>query len=398
MATMLLVIIYAAFIGLGLPDSMLGSAWPVAHIDLGVPVGMAGLASIVGTVGTVASSLVSERVIKRFGTGKVAAVSVFMTAAALMGISFSGHFWIVLALAVPLGLGAGTIDAGLNNFVALHYRAHHMNWLHCFWGVGATAGPMIMSLYLATNNWHGAYRTVSLTLLGIAAVLAASLPLWKRVGGGVLAGQRSKPIPRRELIRKPGAVFACLAFFTYCGAEYTTGLWASTYFVKVKGIAPDTAASWASMFYLGITVGRLLSGFAALKIKSRTLVRAGQGAILAGLMILIPFTGAAQIIGLLLIGVGCAPVFPSLLDETPRLFGAEYSQGMMGLQFAGAYLGGTLMTPLFGAISPVVGLGAWPFYLLIVFGLLIFSTERTQWAVAKSKLEAAPAAAEPKTD
>ncbi len=389
MATLLLIIIYIAFIGLGLPDSILGAAWPVAHLDLGVPVKLAGVVSIMITVGTVTSSLVSERVIKRFGTGKVTAVSIFLTAAALMGMGFVEHFWIVLALAVPLGLGAGTIDAGLNNFVALNYKAHHMNWLHCLWGVGATAGPAIMALYLAGGNWHGAYRTISVTLLGISVLMALSLPLWKRVGGVSKPGEISVPVPRRELIRRPGAVFACLAFFTYCAAEYTAGVWSSTYFVKVKGIAPDIAASWASMYYLGITAGRLLSGFAALKIKSRTLVRIGQGAILAGLLILIPFSGEVQIAGLLLVGVGCAPIFPSLLDETPKLFGAKYSQGMMGLQFASAYLGGTLMVPLFGLLSPVIGLGSWPVYLLAIFGILIFATERTQWAAARSRQAAA---------
>lgn len=389
MATLLLVIIYAAFIGLGLPDSLLGSAWPVAHIDLGVPISIAGVVSIVTTVGTVVSSLISERMIKKFGTGKVAAVSVLLTAVALMGMSFVGHFWVVLVLAIPLGLGAGTIDTALNNYVALNYRAHHMNWLHSFWGVGATGGPLIMSAFLVSRNWHGAYRTISFALFGIAAVLAVSLPLWRKAGGQLAAEENRLPVPRRVLIRKPGAIFACLAFFTYCAAEYSTGLWASSYFVKVKGIMPDVAASWASMYYLGITAGRLISGFAAFKLSSRTLVRIGQCAILAGVFVLIPFTGTAQIIGLLLIGVGCAPIFPSLLDETPGLFGAEYSQGMMGLQFAGAYLGGTLMPPLFGLLSPVIGLGIWPVFLLILFGALIFSTERTQWAVSKSRLKAA---------
>lgn len=385
MATLLLVIIYIAFIGLGLPDSLLGTAWPVAHIDLGAPVSVAGIVSIMTTVGTVTASLFSERILKRFGTGKVAAVSVFLTAAALMGMGFVGKFWVVLALAVPLGLGAGTIDAGLNNFVALNYRAHHMNWLHSFWGVGATAGPVIMSLYLAGGNWHGAYRTVSIALFVISGIMAVALPLWKRVGSAAHAEQHGvAPVPKLELIRRPGAVFACLAFFTYCAAEYMFGVWSGTYFVKVKGIAPDIAASWVSMYYLGITAGRFLSGFASFKLKSRTLVRIGQCAILAGMIILVPFNGIVQVVGMLLIGAGCAPIFPSLLDETPRLFGAKYSQGMMGLQFASAYLGSTLMPPLFGLLSSVIGLGSWPFYLAVLFGALILSTERTQQLAAGS--------------
>ncbi len=390
MATLLLVIIYIAFIGLGLPDSLLGAAWPVAHLDLGVPLSVAGFSSLMITVGTVVSSLLSERLIKAFGTGKVAAVSVFMTAAALMGMGFVRDFWVVLALALPLGLGGGTIDSALNNFVALHYRSSHMNWLHCFWGVGATAGPAIMALYLARNNWHGAYRAISLTLLGISLILAVSLPLWRRMGGGDAAPHESKaPTPRRVLLRLPGAVFGCLAFFTYCAIEFSTGLWASTYFVNVKGVAPDTAASWASLYYLGITLGRLASGFAALKISSRTLVRIGEGALLAGVLAVIVLPGAGVLVGLLLMGVGSAPIFPSLLDQTPHLFGAQYSQGMMGLQFAGAYLGGTLLAPFFGLISPVIGLWTLPIYLLIITGIMVFSTERTHWAVRKSELRAA---------
>jgi fucose permease len=384
MSTLLLVIIYVAFIGLGLPDSLLGAAWPAAYIDLGVPVSAAGFASLVGTAGTVVSSLLSERLIKALGTGKVALISMLLTAFALVGMGFVGHFWAVLALAIPLGLGAGTIDAALNNFVALNYKATHMNWLHCFWGVGATAGPAIMALFLTRNNWHGGYLTIAFALLGVSLILAVALPLWKRVGSVALAHERHTVVPRRVLFRRPGAVFACLAFFTYCAAEYSTGLWASTYFVKIKGVAPDTAASWASMYYLGITLGRLVSGFAAIRLKSRTLVRIGQGAILLGLLVILALPGTGQLVGLLLVGLGCAPIFPSLLDQTPDFFGAEYSQGMMGLQLASAYIGSTLIAPLFGWISPYIGIAAWPFYLLILFALLIFSTERTHWSVRKA--------------
>ena len=387
MASLLLVVIYIAFIGLGLPDSLLGAAWPVAHIDLGAAVPLAGIVSIVSAGGTVISSLVSERMIRRFGTGMVTAVSVLLTSLALMGMGFVREFWVVLVLAVPLGIGAGTVDAALNNFVALHYKATHMNWLHCFWGVGATAGPMIMSLYLSMNFWHGAYRTVSLALLGIACLIACSLPLWKRVGQKIAAAvdKSHEIVLRRVLLRRPGAAFMCIAFFTYCAAEYATGLWASTYFVNVKGVAPDIAASWASMFFLGITAGRLLSGFAAMKLSDQTLVRIGEGMILFGVLILLlPLPNTLLIAGLLLIGLGCAPIFPSLLDDTPKLFGAQHSQGMMGLQLASAYAGGTLMAPMFGWISPVIGLSAWPWYLLAIFVLMIFATERTQWEAAKA--------------
>jgi fucose permease len=395
MSTLLLVIIYIAFIGLGLPDSLLGAAWPAAYIDLGVPVSAAGFVSVVGTLGTVVSSLLSEKLIRALGTGKVAFISVMMTAAALLGMGFVHHYWVVLALAVPLGLGAGSIDAALNNFVALNYKAKHMNWLHCFWGVGATAGPAIMALYLAINNWRGAYLTVSMILMGVSLILAFSVPLWKRVGHAPILHENHAAVPRKELIRLPGAFFACLAFFTYCAAEYSTGLWASTYFVKVRGVLPDTAASWASMYYLGITLGRLASGFAAIKLKSRTLVRIGEGAILLGLLVILILPGTGQLVGLLMVGLGCAPIFPSLLDQTPDFFGARYSQGMMGLQLASAYTGSTLIAPLFGWLTPYIGISAWPFYLLAFFLLMIFSTERTHRSVTKA-MKQTPADAMPR--
>lgn len=379
MVTLLLVIIYIAFIGLGLPDSLLGSAWPVAHADLGVAISVAGAVNVVSAVGTVASSLLSERLIRRFGTATVTATSIFMTSVALMGMGFVQHFWVVLLLAVPLGFGAGTVDSALNNFVALHYKANHMNWLHCFWGIGATAGPMVMALYLTKNNWHGAYRAVSLTLLCIAAVLFVSFPLWRRFSAPAGLLHDNKPVPKRILIKLPGAWTACLAFFVYCGAEYATGLWASSYFVTVKGVEPDTAASWAAMYYFGITAGRFLSGFAAMKLSDKTLIRIGLGLIVAGTaLMMLPFPGAAQVVALCLIGLGCAPIFPSMLDQTPKLFGEDYSQGVMGLQFASAYAGGTLLCPLFGWLSPAIGLGAWPVYLLALFLVLIFATEYTQ--------------------
>lgn len=384
MATLLLVIIYIAFIGLGMPDSMLGAAWPAAYIDLGVPVSAAGYASLVTTVGTVVSSLMADRMIKKLGTGRVAMVSMLITAAALLGMGFVGRFWVVLVLAIPLGLGAGTIDAALNNFVALNHKARHMNWLHCLWGVGAMSGPAIMSLYLAKNNWRGAYLAVALVLAGISLLLTAAMPLWKRVGGLCPAHKNQAVVPRRVLLRRPGALLACFAFFIYCAIEYSTGLWASTYFVNFRGVTPNAAAAWASMYYLGITLGRFASGFATIILSGRNLMRIGQGAILLGLLAILVLPEAGLLVGLLLAGIGCGPIFPSLLDQTPELFGARYSQGMMGLQLAGAYLGSTLMAPLFGWISSLVGIAAWPFYLLVLFTLLVFSTEGTRLSIRKA--------------
>lgn len=389
MTVLLLVVIYAAFIGLGLPDSLLGAAWPVAHMDLGVAISAAGLVNIVIAAGTVGSSLLSERLIRRFGTATITAASIFMTAAALMGMGFVQRFWVMMLLAVPLGFGGGTVDSALNNFVALNYKASHLNWLHCFWGVGATAGPMVIALYLARNNWHGAYRAVSLTLLCIASLVTLSFPMWKLFPCVAAHGKGAKPVPKSVLLRVPGVFAAGLAFFFYCGSEVATGLWASSYFVSVKGVAPDTAASWAAVYYFGITAGRLLSGFAALKFSDRTLVRAGLVLLLAGVgVLLLPVSGFSQVVGLCLVGLGCAPIFPSLIDQTPKLFGAERSQGIMGLQLAFAYAGSTLLGPLFGWLMPVIGLRAWPVYLLAMFGLLIVATEYTQKKAAKIASEA----------
>ena len=385
MATLLLIVIYITFIGLGLPDSLLGAAWPVMHQALSVPLDMAGFASVVTTGGTVISSLVSERLIRRFGTARITAASVAMTAAALVCVSVSGRFHALLLCCVPLGLGAGTVDAALNNFVALHYKSTHMNWLHCFWGVGATAGPLIMSFYLARGAWRVAYRTVSPTLAGIALLLVVSLPLWRRFGGAAGDGAAAAPTKKRALLRLPGAVSACLAFVAYCGMEYAAGLWASTYFVQVRGLGADVAASWASAYFLGITGGRLAAGFLAMKLSDRTLVRLGLGLAALGLcVLLLPLPGAFPLAGLLLLGLGSAPVFPCLLDQTPALFGAGYSQGMMGLQMAGAYIGGSLMGPLFGWLSPAIGVGAWPCYLLALLCVLAAATEYTQRAARRS--------------
>ncbi len=386
MATALLAVIYLAFIGLGLPDSLLGSAWPVMHTDLGVSVSVAGFASIVALCGTVLSSLVSERMIKRFGTGPVAAISICLTIIGIAGISFTNSFYVLLALSIPLGIGGGTVDSALNNFVALNYEAKHMNWLHCFWGIGATGGPLVVSAFLVSNNWRGAYRTIGLVLVGVVTVVIISLPLWKKVAkkrlerGDAVQGEQAKdlaPTPKRVLLKLPGAPFAIMAFAAYCAVEYSAGLWASTYFVNVKNVTPDVAASWAAMYYFGIMGGRLISGFLAMKLSDRTLIRIGQAiAILGIIIIMLPLGGLFPVAGLLLAGMGCAPIFPSMLDATPKLFGEKYSQGMMGVQLAGAYIGGALLSPMFGWVSPVIGLEAWPVYLLAIAAVMIFATER----------------------
>ncbi len=372
MATILLVIIYLAFISLGLPDSLLGAAWPVAYAQLGAPVSYAGFVSIGITIGTVVSSLISVRVIRRFGTGGVTAACVLLTACALLAISFTNSFVVLLLLAVPLGLGGGAIDAALNNYVALHYKASHMSFLHSFWGVGATISPLIMSHFLKQNgNWQGGYRLVSILQLSLALVMFLTLPLWGRVSHASQDELLGGPIEidNRAAIRRRGAIYAVLSFFFYCAGEASVGLWAATYFVDVRGVDPSVAASWGSLFFFGIMGGRMLSGVFAVRVRERTLIHAGLLiAALGALLLALPLSQGFSLAGLLLFGLGCAPVFPNLIHITPRRFGAAYSQAVIGLQMAAAYLGATLMPPLVGLAGERIGFSWLPYYL---FGCLV---------------------------
>lgn len=392
MATFLLVIIYLAFISLGLPDSLLGAAWPVAYAELGAPVSYAGLVSVFITAGTVVSSLLTVRVVRRFGTGMVTAVSVLLTASALFGISYSGNFMFLLILAVPLGLGAGAIDAALNNYVALHYKASHMSFLHCFWGVGATISPLIMAHFLRqSGNWRGGYHTVSLIQFALAAFLLITLPLWKKAPHAVPqeVAEQAMQIDNRTAIRRRGAVFAVLSFFFYCAAETTVGLWAATYFVHVREVTPSVAASWGSMFFFGIMGGRLVSGLLAVKIRERTLINAGIIlAALGALVLALPLPDALLLSGLMLFGLGCAPVFPNLIHITPRRFGAAYSQAVIGLQMAAAYVGSTLMPPLVGWAGQRFGFSFLPFYLLVclaaLYASIVVCNRQTEFELEKT--------------
>lgn len=374
MATILLIIIYLAFISLGLPDSMLGAAWPVAYAQLGAPVSYAGIVSIGITVGTVISSLVSVRVIRRFGTGGVTAACVLLTASALLAISFTKSFVVLLLLAVPLGLGGGAIDAALNNYVALHYKASHMSFLHSFWGVGATISPLIMSHFLKQNGyWQGGYRLVSIIQLSLALVMFLTLPLWGKVSHSTpdeLLGERIE-IDNRTAIQRRGAIFAVLSFFFYCAGEASVGLWAATYFVSVRGVDPSVAASWGSLFFFGIMGGRMISGLLAMRVKERVLINAGLVvAVIGALLLALPLPQIFSLAGLLLFGLGCAPVFPNLIHITPQRFGAQYSQAIIGLQMASAYVGATLMPPVVGWIGQAIGFSGLPFFLLGCLALL----------------------------
>lgn len=373
MTNLLLAVIYLSFISLGLPDALLGSAWPSIYPQFGVPVSYAGLLSIIISLGTIVSSLQSDRLTRRLGTGKVTAISVAITAAALFGFSVSRSFWILCLWAIPYGLGAGSVDASLNNYVALHYKSRHMSWLHCMWGVGASAGPYIMGFVLERGmEWNNGYRIISVVQAVLTAVLLFSLPLWKK--GGERGGDRQpagRALSLGEIFRIPGALQIIACFFCYCALEQTTGLWASSYMTLYRGISAETAASFTGMFYIGITAGRALSGFITMRFSDTQMIRMGQAVIGAGVLtMLLPFGKSPLLIGLVLIGLGCAPIYPCIIHSTPSLFGADRSQAIIGVQMASAYVGSCLMPPLFGLLARAVSVSLFPWYLLAVLAVM----------------------------
>lgn len=372
MFSLLLALIYVSFISLGLPDSLLGSAWPQMQESLGVSLSLGGVISFLITASTILSSLMSHRVIQRFGTGGVTMCSVAMTALALLGFSLSNSFFALCLWAIPYGLGAGSVDAALNNFVALHCKAKHMSWLHCFWGIGATGGPYIMGLCLSRGmGWQAGYRTISFLQMALTLILLLSLPLWKKQELPLSGGETVRPqTPQwRKLLKRPGVKAALTAFFFYSALELTTGLWGSSYMVAIRGISPETAAKWISLFYLGITAGRFFSGFLTLRFSDDAMVRLGEGTAIVGiLLILLPLHNLFLCVGLILTGLGCAPIYPSLLHATPQRFGKSLSQSLMGTQMAISYLGSTTMPPVSGFLSEKISMGLYP-VLLLVFAL-----------------------------
>ena len=371
----LLGIIYLSFISLGLPDALLGSAWPNMYPEFQVPVSYAGMISMIIAFGTILSSLQSDRLTRRFGTGKVTAASVGITALALWGFSVSHSFLQLCLWAIPYGLGAGSVDASLNNYVALHYASKHMSWLHCMWGLGTTLGPYIMGAVLTGGAaWNMGYRVISLFQIVLTAVLIISLPKWKEENPAGEKTRGGKPLTLREIISIPGAKAIMLCFFCYCAVEQTTMLWASSYLNLAKGIDAKTAASFAGMFCIGITVGRGINGFIAMKWKDEQMVRMGEGIILMGILVmLLPLGKLASLIGFSLIGLGCAPVYPCIIHSTPEYFGAERSQAMIGVQMASAYVGICLMPPFFGLLANHISIRILPLYLLfflVIMGVM----------------------------
>lgn len=388
--SLLLAIIYIAFISLGLPDAMLGAAWPIMHTEIHAPVSYAGVISMIICAGTIIASLKSDWLTKKFGTGKVTAVSVALTAVSLFGFSVSNSFLMLCLIALPYGLGAGAVDAALNNYVALHFEAKHMSWLHCFWGVGASIGPYIMGACLTGGlTWNSGYRTVGVIQIVLTAVLLASLPMWKKRGTSGSASVEAlleaktevKTISIPELLRMPGAKPAMIAFFGYCGLEQTAGIWAASYLVMGKGLSEENAAGLAALFYLGITVGRFLSGFITMRVKDKDMVRLGQGMIMVGIMLLLlplsngVLANVVTYVGLIMTGLGCAPIYPSLLHATPEHFGEEASQAIMGMQMACAYVGSMLMPPVFGVMAEYMSIHLYPVLLLIILIFMIIGAE-----------------------
>jgi len=363
---LLLTIIYIAFISLGLPDALLGSAWPVMQAHLDVPIHYAGIVSMIIAAGTIVSSLMSDRLTKKMGVGLITAVSVFMTAMALFGFSVSDSFWMLCLWAIPYGLGAGAVDAAINNYVAVHYTSRHMNWLHCFWGIGAMTGPYIMGFYLTRGlEWNSAYRAVALIQIIFSVAVFISLPLWKKRE----QDSSGKPAPTKRLsqvLRIKGVKYILLAFFGYCALESTTGLWASTYLVYHRGIGAETAALFASLFFMGITAGRFISGFISNKLGDKLMIKIGISLIFVGIVaVWLPLrTDLLSLAGLMIIGLGCAPVYPAIIHSTPENFGVENSQAIVGVQMASAYTGSALMPPLFGVIAGTAGMHIYPIILL----------------------------------
>lgn len=389
MYSLLLALIYLAFISLGLPDSLLGAGWPVMHLDLGVEVSYMGIVSMVISGGTIVSSLLSDRLTRKFGARWVTVVSVFLTAAALFGFSFSDRFWMLILFSIPYGLGAGAIDAALNNYIALHYSARHMSWLHCFWGVGTIVSPFIMSYALTSSTWNDGYRIVGYIQLGIGALLLATISVWKI--NKTPEAQSQKSLGLIGAVKIKGVPLILLGFFAYCAAEATSMQWASTYFVEVKQISEAQAAQLASLFYIGITAGRFVSGFLSGKLGDRRMIVIGACILTCGIVLLfIPADVEVAIAGFIVIGLGCAPIYPSIIHSTPANFGAENSGAIIGIQMASAYVGSTFIPPLFGLIANRLGFNILPVYLLIFVALMIAMTELTFAVTKKERRSVAP--------
>ncbi len=378
MIHILLAVIYIAFVSLGLPDALLGAAWPVIYREFSVPVSWMGPVSLIISASTVVSSLLSDRINRRIGTGRVTALSVFMTALSLLGFSFCRSYWQLCVLAVPYGLGAGSIDASLNNYVALNYSGKHMSWLHCMWGLGAAAGPSVMGAVLGSaGRWNKGYLYIGLLQLVLTGILLLTLPLWKGTSDAEASQSDTKPLSLRQIFSMPKAKAVMITFFCYCALEQTAGQWAGSYFYGYNRISEELSATLAGLSYVGITVGRGVNGFLTVKYSDKALVRCGFLLIGSGLLImLLPFGVWGSVAGLLLTGLGCAPIYPCLLHSTPEYFGAQNSQAIIGVEMACAYVGLCVAPPVFGMIAEFTGLWFLPVMLIVILAIMFLSHER----------------------
>lgn len=380
----LLIVIYLAFISLGLPDALLGVAWPQIRAEWLLGLDAAGIISIVITGGTIASSLLSGKLIRRFGEGRITLMSGLMTGLALLGYGFAPSFLWFIILALPLGFGAGSVDTALNHYVATHFKAHHMNWLHSFWGVGATAGPILMGAVLTTTgSWRNGYYAVAGIQLVLAAIIFISLPLW-RLHDAQKSAEADEETSEHEAqqkdqsaidtLKKPGVIYALLVFMAYCAGEYAMGLWGASYLVQVRMIAVESAANWVAAYYGGITLGRFLAGFLSFKLNNHQMIGLGLTLSTTGaLAIRFMPSGGLLVFAFVLVGLGFAPIFPAMVHETPKRFGKTVAQSVIGFQMASAYVGIAVFPPLFGVIMKRFGLGLFPYFILLCVVFQVWS-------------------------
>lgn len=382
MYILLLILIYIAFISLGLPDSLLGSGWPAMHLELNIDTSYMGFVSMVISFGTIISSLLSNKLTSKLGTRIVTLGSVILTVIALFGFSFSNQFLMLIVFAIPYGLGAGAIDAALNNYVALHYKAKHLSWLHCFWGVGTIISPFIMGYALTTSSWQNGYRIVGFIQLGIALLLFITLPVWKV--NKIEEEMQTKPVSIFSALKIKGVIFILIGFFAYCALEATTMQWASTYFVEVKGLEKEQSAMLASLFYIGITLGRLIDGFFMEKVGDKRMILLGSLVLGLGIIfLLLPVNSyILAICSFIVIGLGCAPIYPCIIHSTPANFGNENSSAIIGIEMASAYVGSTFMPPLFGLLGNLISFKIMPIYILI-FGILMLTMVELSFKASK---------------
>ena len=387
MTHLLIAIIYLAFISLGLPDAVFGGSWPSMYQEFGVPVSFAGIVTIIISLGTIVSSLMSDRMTYKLGTGKVTAISVATTAIALFGFSMSHSFVELCLWSIPYGLGAGGVDASLNNYVAVHYSSRIMSWLHCMWGLGAMTGPYVLGFVLTGGGiWNTGYKVIALIQVVLTVVLVASLPLWKK--REIVIDEKGEAVPAqalsmREIFAIKGAKDIMIAFFCYCALEQTAGLWASSYMVLNKGVPEEVAASYASMFYIGITVGRFVSGFLTMKFNDKQMIHLGMAVLGVGVMVLfLPLSEYIALAGFILIGIGCAPIYPCIIHSTPDIFGADKSQAIVGVQMASAYVGTLLMPSIFGIVANHITVALLPMYLCVILVVMFMMYERLVRCVA----------------